>query len=86
VTQFFPGVVLGLYWKRVTMPGVFAGMIAGVAIVAFLILTNQDGFYGWSAGFVALCVNFVVTAVLSLPGRNSVARDRTLEEWPKITD
>src|SRR6201987_15540 len=25
VTQFFPGVVLGLYWKRVTMPGVFLG-------------------------------------------------------------
>jgi SSS family solute:Na+ symporter len=33
VTQFFPGVVFGLYWKRVTMPGVFAGMIAGVATV-----------------------------------------------------
>jgi SSS family solute:Na+ symporter len=66
VTQFFPGVVLGLYWKRVTMPGVFAGMIAGVAIVAFLILTNQDPFYGWSAGFVALCVNFMITAFLSI--------------------
>src|ERR1700726_334390 len=28
VTQFFPGVLLGLYWKRVTMVGVFGGMIA----------------------------------------------------------
>ena len=46
VTQFFPGVVLGLYWKRVTMPGVFAGMIAGVATVAFLVLTHQDPFFG----------------------------------------
>ena len=43
VSQFFPGVVLGLYWKRVTMPGVFAGMIAGVATVAFLILTQCPG-------------------------------------------
>ena len=66
VTQFFPGVVLGLYWKRVTMPGVFAGMIAGVAIVAYLILTHQDPFMGWSAGFVALCINFLITAILSL--------------------
>jgi SSS family solute:Na+ symporter len=66
VTHVFPGVVLGLYWKRVTMPGVFAGMIAGVAIVAYLILTHQDPFMGWSAGFVALCINFLITAILSL--------------------
>ena len=66
VTQFFPGVVLGLYWKRVTMPGVFAGMIAGVATVAFLVLTDRDPFLGWSAGFVALCLNFAITVVLSL--------------------
>ena len=66
VTQFFPGVVLGIYWKRVTMPGVFAGMLAGIATVAFLILGHQDPFFGWSAGFVALCLNFLVTAALTL--------------------
>lgn len=66
VTQFFPGVVLGLYWKRVTMPGVFAGMIVGVATVAFLVVTKQDPFFGWSAGFVALCLNFLITTILSL--------------------
>src|SRR3984893_1449788 len=66
VTQFFPGVVLGLYWKRVTMSGVFAGMVAGVATVAFLILSNLDPFLGWSAGFVALCVNFLITTIVSL--------------------
>src|SRR5713226_3430649 len=65
VSQFFPGVVLGLYWKRVTMPGVFAGMIAGIATVAFLILTHQDPFLGWSAGFVPLCINFLITAIVS---------------------
>src|ERR1700685_597060 len=63
VTQFFPGVVLGLYWKRVTMPGVFAGMIAGVATVIFLMLSHRDPFYGWSAGFVALCLNFLIAAL-----------------------
>ncbi len=66
VTQFFPGVVLGLYWKRVTMPGVFAGLIAGVGTVAFLILSNRDPFFGWSAGFAALCLNFLIAAMLSL--------------------
>jgi SSS family solute:Na+ symporter len=66
VTQFFPGVVLGLYWKRVTMPGVFAGMIAGVATVILLMLSNRDPLFGWSAGFVALCLNFLMTALVSL--------------------
>ena len=66
VTQFFPGVVMGLYWKRVTMLGVFAGMIAGVATATFLMLSHRDPLFGWSAGFVALCLNFLVTALLSL--------------------
>ena len=66
VTQFFPGVVLGLYWKRVTMPGVFAGMIAGVGTVIFLMLSDRDPLFGWSAGFVALCLNFLITALVSV--------------------
>jgi SSS family solute:Na+ symporter len=66
VTQFFPGVVLGLYWKRVTMPGVSAGLIAGIACVAFLILTNRDPFFGSSAGFVALCLNSLIAVTVSL--------------------
>jgi solute:Na+ symporter, SSS family len=65
VTQFFPGVVLGLYWKRVTMPGVFAGMIAGVATVIFLMLSHRDPLYGCSAGFVALCLNFLIAVLVS---------------------
>jgi SSS family solute:Na+ symporter len=66
VSQFFPGVVLGLYWKRVTMPGVFAGLIAGGATVIFLMLSNRDPWLGWSAGFVALCLNFLVTVLTSM--------------------
>jgi len=76
VSQFFPAVVLGLYWKRVTTPGVFAGMIAGVATVAFLTLTHKDPFMGWSAGFVALCINFLITAILSLIHASNSASDR----------
>ncbi|HEX9284497.1 MAG TPA: sodium:solute symporter family protein [Nitrospirales bacterium] len=75
VSQFFPGVVLGLYWKRVTMPGVFAGIIAGVATVAVLILTHHDPFFGWSAGFVGLCLNFLIATILSLLTPASLPRD-----------
>jgi solute:Na+ symporter, SSS family len=74
VTQFFPGVVFGLYWRRVTMSGVFAGMIVGVAAVAFLMLNKMDPFMGLNAGFCALCINFLVTIFVSLvtPARASL--------------
>ncbi len=66
VTQFFPGVVLGLFWKRVTMVGVFTGMIVGVSGTAFLILTNRDPIGGLNAGFLSLCLNFVVAVIVSM--------------------
>jgi solute:Na+ symporter, SSS family len=69
VTQFFPGVVLGLYSKRVTARAVFAGMIAGVGTALFLMLTHRDPLYGVSAGFVALCLNFAITISVSLFSR-----------------
>ncbi len=66
VTQFFPGVVLGLYSKRVTTPGIFAGMVTGVLLVVLLILSNHDPIMGLNAGFIALCFNFAVTGIVSL--------------------
>jgi SSS family solute:Na+ symporter len=66
VTQFFPGVILGLYWRRVTAQAVLTGLIAGVATSVFLMLSHRDPFFGWSAGFVALCLNFIITILLSL--------------------
>lgn len=81
VTQFFPGVVLGIYWERVTTRGVFAGMITGVGIAAFLLLTKRDPWFGWNAGFLALCANFLVTVLVSLSEPRSrsgvVPRTRT---------
>jgi solute:Na+ symporter, SSS family len=65
-TQFFPGVVLGLFWKRVTAAGVFAGIVLGVAATMFLVLSKRDPFLGLNAGFVALCLNFLMTVFLSL--------------------
>jgi len=66
VTQFFPGIVLGLFWRRVTKQGVFAGIIIGVGAVAFLVLSKRDPFFGLNAGFFAMCTNFLVTVVVSL--------------------
>jgi SSS family solute:Na+ symporter len=67
VTQFFPGVVLGLFSRRVTAKGVFTGLVTGVACATFLTLSGRDPFYGINAGFVALCLNFLVTLLISLP-------------------
>jgi SSS family solute:Na+ symporter len=66
VTQFFPGVVLGLYWKRATMPAIFAGMITGVATAVFLMLSHRDPLFGVSAGFLALCLNFSIAVLITL--------------------
>ncbi len=69
VAQFFPGVVLGLFSRRVTTPGVFAGLIAGIAVTTFLIASGRDPWHGFAAGFVALCCNFGVTGAVSLVTR-----------------
>ena len=66
VAQTFPGVVLGLFSRRVTTAGVFAGMAAGLALTIFLMLTGRDPYYGWNAAFIALCFNFAVTGIVSL--------------------
>jgi solute:Na+ symporter, SSS family len=73
VTQFFPGVVLGLYWKRATAGGVLAGMTAGVLTAVGLMSAGMDPIAGLNAGFVALCVNFAVTIAGSLATRGTTA-------------
>jgi len=66
VCQFFPGVVLGLFWKRVSKWGVFSGLIVGLGIVVGLIISKNDPFLGLNAGFVGLMANAAITFVVSL--------------------
>ena len=65
VSQFFPGIVLGLFWKPVSRAGVLGGIVAGVLVTAFLVLTGRDPLNGWNAGFLGLVVNFTVTLVVT---------------------
>ncbi|MGA8186085.1 MAG: sodium:solute symporter family protein [Terriglobia bacterium] len=69
VTQFFPGVVLGLYWSRASRAGVFSGLVLGIATVTFLTLSGRDPLMGLNAGFVALVLNFIVVITVSLMTR-----------------
>jgi solute:Na+ symporter, SSS family len=73
VVQLFPGVVLGLFSRRVTTVGVLAGALTGFAVAAYLMLTGHDPYRGLNAGFIALCLNFVMTGVISLLTRVRVA-------------
>jgi len=66
IGQFVPGIVFGIYWKRVTSTGVISGLAAGIGIAALLILTDHDPFHGLNAGFIALAANFAVTVAVSL--------------------
>lgn len=66
VSQFFPGVVLGLFWNRVTKTGVFSGLIAGISVVVCLIVAGKDPFLGLNAGFVGLVVNALVAVSVSI--------------------
>ena len=69
VCQFFPGVVLGLFWKGVSKWGVFSGLIVGISVVVGLVITKNDPFLGLNAGFVGLVANMGVTYVVSLKTR-----------------
>jgi SSS family solute:Na+ symporter len=66
IVQLFPGVALGLFSRRVTTPGVAAGLVVGIAVVLLLILTKHDPLYGLNVGLVALGCNFAVTALVSV--------------------
>jgi solute:Na+ symporter, SSS family len=61
IAQFFPGIVLGVFVRRITARPVIFGLVAGEAIVVSLIWSGHDPFLGMNAGFVGLLVNALVT-------------------------
>ena len=69
VSQLFPGVVLGLFWKRATKTGVACGLAAGLAVAAVLVFGRLDPVLGLNAGFVALAANAALAVAVSLLAR-----------------
>lgn len=76
VSQFFPGVVLGLFWKGVSRKGVLGGLITGFVLAAGLVFSGNDPFLGLNAGFFALVVNSLITVALSLLSRGGQSREQ----------
>ncbi|WP_312562227.1 sodium:solute symporter family protein [Anaerospora sp.] len=70
VTQFFPMVAVGLFWRKATRLGAYSGLIVGEFLVFALILGKLDPlpFAGLNlnAGFVALAANLAVFVTVSL--------------------
>jgi len=65
ITQLLPGVVFGLFWRRVSTTAVFSGLVLGIFLVAVMGLTGHDPFFGVNAGFIALCCNLAATTLIS---------------------
>jgi SSS family solute:Na+ symporter len=83
VTQLFPAVILSLGQRRmVTTAGAFAGILAGVATVAFISLSGSSlttllpgapqVVKDLNVGIVALVVNIVVLTIVTLATRRRV--------------
>lgn len=73
ITQLAPGVMLSLFWKRLSAWSVGAGLAAGEAYAAYA-LHVPNGPYGINNGLIALACNLAVLAVAGvLFPRKSVA-------------
>lgn len=63
-TQFAPGILFGLFWKRVTLAPVAIGLVIGEA-VAFMLTVHRIPLAGFNPGFVALTLNTGVVVLLT---------------------
>ena len=73
ITQFFPGVVLGLFTRRASALPVGLGLVTGEVVVVSLLWTKNDPVFGMNAGFVGLAANVAVVLVAMLVS-SAVAR------------
>ncbi|MGJ8550036.1 sodium:solute symporter family protein [Winogradskyella wichelsiae] len=88
--SFFPAIILGIFDKRMNKEGAIAGMIVGITLMMYYMMrfkldmfgggTNEDWWFGTSPegfGTIAMCVNFVVSVVIS---RLSVAPPQEVQD------
>jgi solute:Na+ symporter, SSS family len=76
VSQFFPGVVASLIWRRATAWAVGAGILAGLAVAVPLAVMNVTP-WGLNAGFLGLLANVAVLIVGSAASASTGAAAST---------
>ncbi|RKP50559.1 sodium:solute symporter family protein [Trinickia fusca] len=94
-SSLFPVLVLGVFWKRTTKYGAVAGMVAGLGVCVYYIVstypyfTQMTGFVGqrWfgiepiSSGVFGVPAGFAATIVVSLLDRAPDAYTRALVDY-----
>ncbi|KAB0650664.1 sodium:solute symporter family protein [Burkholderia diffusa] len=94
-SSFFPVLVLGVFWKRTTTRGAIAGMLTGLAVCVYYIVstypyfTQLTGFAGrtWfgiepiSSGVFGVPAGFAVAIVVSLLDRQPDEYTRALVDY-----
>ncbi|MDR5812983.1 MULTISPECIES: sodium:solute symporter family protein [unclassified Caballeronia] len=94
-SSLFPALVLGVFWKRTTQRGVVAGMIAGLVVCVYYIVSTYPffvqltGFAGarWfgiepiSSGVFGVPAGFAVAIAVSLLDRKPDAYTRALVDY-----
>jgi len=88
--SFFPAIILGIFDKRMNKEGAIAGMVVGITLMMYYMMrfkldmfgggTSEDWWFGTSPegfGTIAMCVNFVVSVVIS---RVSVAPPQEVQD------
>ncbi|AJY12733.1 cation acetate symporter [Burkholderia dolosa] len=94
-SSFFPVLVLGVFWKRTTTRGAIAGMVTGLTVCVYYIVstypffTQLTGFAGrtWfgiepiSSGVFGVPAGFAVAIVVSLLDRRPDAYTRALVDY-----
>jgi cation/acetate symporter len=76
--SFFPAIILGIFDKRMNSQGAISGMIVGIVLMLFYMMkfklnmfgggTSEDWWFGTSPegfGTIAMCVNVVISVVVS---------------------
>ena len=94
-SSLFPALVLGVFWKRTTKLGAVAGMLAGLSVCVYYIVSTYPYFTqmtGWSgarwfgiesisSGVFGVPAGFVVAVVVSLVDRKPDAYTRALVDY-----
>lgn len=66
VSQFFPAIVLGIFWNRLATRWALTGLLVGVAIITWSVVSGTSIVAGLNIGLIALALNAVLTVGGSL--------------------